>query len=61
MTFWIRSGVICLAWICVFLVNDLARSWKIASISQISSAIAEVGRPLTPVSIAGVARRSARR
>ena len=30
-------------------------------LSFISTAQAEVGRPLTPVSVAGVARRSARR
>lgn len=34
-------------------------SWK--EVSLISSAQAVVGRPLTPMSVAGVARRTARR
>ena len=33
-------------------------SWRVGIVS---TAHAEVGRPLTPVSVAGVARRSARR
>jgi hypothetical protein len=34
-------------------------TWQVASL--ISGAEARVGRPLTPVSVAGVARRTARR
>ena len=30
-------------------------------VAFVSTAVAEVGRPLTPVSVAGVARRTARR
>lgn len=61
MTFWRRAGIICLAWVSVVCVGDLAKDWELASISPITSAIAKVGRPLTPVSVAGVARRTTRR
>ena len=33
----------------------------VAEVGMVSSAHARVGRPLTPVSVAGVARRTARR
>ena len=59
MTFWKRAGIICLAWVSVLCVGDLAKDWEIAPIpSMVSSAIARVGRPLTPVSVAGVARQN---
>ena len=61
MTFWKRAGIICLAWVSVFCIGDLAKDWDIASVTQVSSAFAKVGRPLTPVSVAGVARRTTRR
>jgi len=61
MTFWRRAGIICLAWVSVVCIGDLAKDWELASISPITSAIAKVGRPLTPVSVAGVARRTTRR
>lgn len=65
MTFRKRAGIICLAWASVLCVGDLARDWSIPSIpsipSLVSSAEARVGRPLTPVSVAGVARRTTRR
>lgn len=62
MTFWKRAGIICVAWASVLCVGDLAKDWEIVSIpSVVSSAIARVGRPLTPVSVAGVARRTTRR
>lgn len=62
MTFRKRAGIICLAWVSVLCVGDLAQDWSIAPIpSLVSSAQARVGRPLTPVSVAGVARRTTRR
>ena len=62
MTFWKRAGIIGLAWVSVLCVGDLTEEWEIAAIpSMVSSAIARVGRPLTPVSVAGVARRTTRR
>ena len=61
MTFWKRAGIICLAWVSVLCVGDVARDWEIASITAVSSAVAKVGRPLTPVSVAGVAQRTTRR
>ncbi|QRM53808.1 hypothetical protein [Sinorhizobium sp. BG8] len=62
MTLWKRAGIICLAWASVLCADDLAKDWSIAPIlSLFSSAQAEVGRPLTPVSVAGVARRTTRR
>lgn len=57
-----RVGIFCLAWLSVFCVGDLAKDWSIAPIpGLVSSAEARVGRPLTPVSVAGVARRTTRR
>lgn len=62
MTVWKRAGIICLAWVSVICVGDLAKDWSIAPIFRVdSSAEAKVGRPLTPVSVAGVARRTSRR
>lgn len=62
MTFRKRGAIICLAWVSAFCVGDLAKDWSIAPIpSLVTSAQARVGRPLTPVSVAGVARRTTRR
>lgn len=62
MTVWKRAGLICLVWVSVFCTGDLATDWSIAPfLNLVSSAEARVGRPLTPVSVAGVARRTARR
>ena len=62
MTFRKRAGIICLAWAAVFCVGDLVRDWEFAPIVSLTSpAMARVGRPLTPVSVAGVARRTTRR
>jgi hypothetical protein len=62
MTVWKRAGIICLAWVSVYCASDLAKDWSIPPIlSLVSSAEAKVGRPLTPVSVAGVARRTTRR
>lgn len=61
MTFCKRTLIISLTWagLCM---GDLARDQSIVSIpSLVSSAVARVGRPLTPVSVAGVARRTTRR
>ena len=30
MTFWKRAGIICLAWVSVLCVGDLAKDWEIA-------------------------------
>jgi len=62
MNVWKRAGIIGLAWVSVLCVGDFAKDWEIASIpGVVSSAFARVGRPLTPVSVAGVARRTTRR
>lgn len=62
MTFYKRMGIVCLVWAALFCVGDLAGDQSIPSISSfVSPAIARVGRPLTPVSVAGVARRTTRR
>lgn len=62
MTVWKRTKIMCFAWVCAFCVGDLAGAWQITSIpSLVSPASARVGRPLTPVSVAGVARRTTRR
>jgi hypothetical protein len=61
MTFLKRAAIICLAGAGVLCVGDLAKDWEIPIPSLVSSAEARVGRPLTPVSVAGVARRTTRR
>ncbi len=61
MTLFRRMGIICLAW-AALLVGDLAGDQSIVPIPRfVSDAVAVVGRPLTPVSVAGVARRTTRR
>ncbi len=64
MTVLKRLGIIVLAGIIGLSGLELAERLSIPgaySISIVSSAEARVGRPLTPVSVAGVARRTARR
>ena len=52
MTFRKSAEIICLAWVSVLCVGNLAQDWSIAPIpSLVSSAQARVGRPLTPVSV----------
>ncbi|WP_080667672.1 hypothetical protein [Rhizobium leguminosarum] len=61
MTFFRRMGIICLA-SAALLVGDLVGDQSIVSMPRfVSDAVAVVGRPLTPVSVAGVARRTTRR
>jgi hypothetical protein len=62
MTFLKRTGTLCLAWAALLLVDGLVQNQPYFAIpSFVSEASARVGRPLTPVSVAGVARRSTRR
>ncbi|MBL0374599.1 hypothetical protein JJB09_21540 [Rhizobium sp. KVB221] len=62
MTLLKRMGIICVAWAALLIVGDLASNQSLVPIpSFVSDASARVGRPLTPVSVAGVARRTARR
>ena len=57
-----RFGIILLAGIIVLCGLELGARHSIAGLSGfIPSAEARVGRPLTPVSVAGVARRTSRR
>ena len=57
-----RIGVGLLAIIICAFCLELGERFEIPGVhSFISSAEAVIGRPLTPVSVAGVARRSARR
>ncbi|MBB4506577.1 hypothetical protein ACCS54_03680 [Rhizobium johnstonii] len=61
MTFFRRMGIIGLA-SAALLVGDLVGDQSIVSMPRfVSDAVAVVGRPLTPVSVAGVARRTTRR
>jgi len=54
-----RSALaIAAAWTCLLISEDVFRS---GADSLVASAEARVGRPLTPVSYAGVARRTTRR
>ena len=55
-----RVGMLVAALITISAVMELGQPIQGAP-SLVSRAQAEVGRPLTPVSVAGVARRSARR
>jgi hypothetical protein len=57
-----RIGLLLLASIVVASFLELGERLSIPGVyGLVSSAEARVGRPLTPVSVAGVARRSARR
>jgi hypothetical protein len=57
-----RLGLVVLAGVMVVLGLDLGERFSIPAVhSFISTAQAVVGRPLTPVSVAGVARRTTRR
>ena len=62
MTMAMRFGFLLLLATVGLGVLELGRGLPIPAVSNfVSTAKAEVGRPLTPVSVAGVARRSARR
>ena len=62
MTGYKRFGIVCLAGMGLLWAGHATQEQSIISIpSFISSAEAKVGRPLTPVSVAGVARRTTRR
>jgi hypothetical protein len=59
---YMRIGVLTLAVVFVALCVELSGQFSVPGVgSFISPAEAVVGRPLTPVSVAGVARRTARR
>jgi len=60
MTILKRVGMLVAALITVGALMELGQPTQGVP-SLVSKAQAEVGRPLTPVSVAGVARRSARR
>ena len=62
MTVLKRVGMLVAALVIMGGVTDLSQHLSIQGIPGfVSSAEAVVGRPLTPVSVAGVARRTARR
>ena len=62
MTLLRRMGMICLAWAALLLFDGLVPDQSYMPIPSFASdASARVGRPLTPVSVAGVARRTTRR
>ena len=57
-----RFGVILLAAIAAIAVSELGERFSVPGVhSLIPTAEARVGRPLTPVSVAGVGRRTVRR
>jgi hypothetical protein len=62
MTVFQRMGMICVALVGLLLIDGLLREQSYVSFPSFTSeANARVGRPLTPVSVAGVARRTTRR
>ena len=62
MTVLKRIGVVVAAWIAIGGMSELGESLHVQGIpSFVAPAEAVVGRPLTPVSVAGVARRTGRR
>ena len=62
MTLSKRLGIIIVASIIVIAGLELGERLSISGVrSSISTAEARVGRPLTPVSVAGVGRRTVRR
>jgi hypothetical protein len=57
-----RLGLVALAGVIVFFGLEFGERFAVPAVhSFISTAQAVVGRPLTPVSVAGVARRTTRR
>ena len=62
MTNWKRFGLSVSAVMLCMLTTDVGERFSVPGVSgYVATAGAVVGRPLTPVSVAGVARRSARR
>jgi hypothetical protein len=62
MTMFRKLGVLLIAAVMGFAGLELGEGLVIPGVhSFVSTAEARVGRPLTPVSVAGVARRSSRR
>lgn len=57
-----KSGVVLIAALIIALGTEVGERMTISGVhSLISDANARIGRPLTPVSIAGVGRRTVRR
>ena len=57
-----RMGIVVAAWLAIGGLADLGEVLHVQGISAfVSTAEAVVGRPLTPVSVAGVSRRTGRR
>jgi len=62
MTVLTKLGIVLLTGAATFVVSQAADKLTTpGSVSIVSTAQAIVGRPMTPVSVAGVARRSVRR
>jgi hypothetical protein len=62
MSRWKKAGLLVLTAAIVLIGSEIGSQLAIPGIqSAIPEANARVGRPLTPVSVAGVARRSVRR
>jgi hypothetical protein len=62
MTIWKRTGFVLIVWIIVFCGSELGERLSVPRVqSMVPTVEAVVGRPLTPVSVAGVARRTTRR
>ena len=62
MMTWKRAGFVLAAFVSVLLIGELGKDQaKPLFPSFVTAVEARVGRPLTPVSVAGVARRTTRR
>jgi len=62
MSFLKRTGIMAVLLVTAFCIGDLmSESPSVTNFSFVTPAMAKVGRPLTPVSVAGVARRTTRR
>ena len=62
MTAWKRLGILTAALVTMSCLTEVGEHLYIQGVpAVVSSAQAVVGRPLTPVSVAGVARRTVRR
>jgi hypothetical protein len=62
MNRWKRLGIIVLVGALVMIGSEVGEQYSVPGVKgPIQDAEAVVGRPLTPVSVAGVARRSVRR
>ena len=62
MSIWKSMGIVVILWVIAFCGSEIGDRLSVPGAESLVPTVqAVVGRPLTPVSVAGVARRTARR